>query len=162
MEISSSGQVGCLSGTVPCLHWTLSEKNQQPQQAATSDACAHLAQGTSFSTHRARGPGKDPVVRFRPSHERYRPFLGGQARYLANNRSKMPNHRYRYRYSNNRHIHARLYPRGIQRMAHKDGGLASWGTIQLQGVSSAPIEAGVTLDLRSNKPIGRHGSSNVT
>ncbi len=41
----------------------------------------------------------------------------------------MPNHD---RSSNNKHIHTRYYPKGIQRMTHEDGRLAPWGTIQLQ------------------------------
>ncbi len=41
--ISSSGQVCCLSRRVPCFHGTLSGKNCQPLQAATSDTYPHLA-----------------------------------------------------------------------------------------------------------------------
>ncbi len=130
MEISSSGQVGCLFRRFPCLHWTLSGKNCQPLQAATSDTYPYLAQDISFTAHRAQGPGNDPVVRFRPLLAGYRPFSDGQGRYLTNNRQKMFNHD---RCSNNQRIYARLYPWGIHHMAHEDGRSAPWGSIPLRG-----------------------------
>ncbi len=49
-------------------------------------------------------------------------------------------------------------------MAHGDGRLAYWGTIELQsvGVSLAKAGTGVALDLRSNKPAGYIENSDVT
>ena len=79
------------------------------------------AQDISFTAHRARSLGKDLVARSRSLGEGYRPPLGSRGGYLADNWLKMTNHD---RHSNNQHVHVRLYPRGIQRMAHEDGGLA--------------------------------------
>ncbi len=131
MEISWSGQVGCLSGRVSSLYSTLSGKNRQPLQAATVSSNPHLAREISLTTHRAQSPENDPVVRFRLLHAGYGPLLDGQGRYLTNNRQKMFN---QDRCSNNQHIHTRFYPRGIQRMAHEDGRLASWSTFELQNM----------------------------
>ncbi len=80
LEISSSGQVGCILGRVPRLYWTLSGKNRQPLQAAISDTYSHLAQEISFTVHRAQSSRNDPVVRFRPLRAGYRPLLDGQGR----------------------------------------------------------------------------------
>ncbi len=129
LDISLLRQIGCLSGRVECFHWALSKKNHQPLQAAASGAYSHLAQDVSFTMHRAQSPGDDPMARHRPPREGYRPLLGNQDRYSANNWQKMPIHN---RYSDSQHIHARLYPWGIQRMAHKHGGLTLWDSIQLQ------------------------------
>ena len=56
---------------------------------------------------------------------------GIAGRYLANNWQKVLDHD---RYSSDQHIHARLHPWGIQRMAHEDGRSSSRGSIELQGM----------------------------
>ncbi len=131
MEIFPSRQVGCLSGRVPHLHWTQSGKNHQPLQTALSGAYPYLAQDIGFTMHRAQNPWGNPVGRFRSFRGRYRPLLGGQGRYLANNWQKTLDHD---RHSNDQHIHARLYPLGIQRMAHEDGRSSPRGSIELQSM----------------------------
>ena len=106
-----------------------SAKNHQPLQAATSGAYSHSAQDIRFTAHRTQSPGNDPVARFRSLREGYRPLLDDQGKHFTNYRQKTPEHD---RYSNNKHIHAQLYPWGIQGMAHEDGRLAPWGSFQLQ------------------------------
>ncbi len=86
LEISSLGQVGDLSGGVEGLHRTLSGKSHQPLQAAASGTYTHLARDFSFTMHRAQSPGDDPVARFGPLCEGYRPPLGDQGGHLTSNR----------------------------------------------------------------------------
>ena len=93
-----SGQVGYLSGRVPCFPRTLSGKNRQLLQVATSDTYPHLAQDISFTAHRAQSYEKNPVVRLRPLRGGHRPLLGSQGRHSTNSRQKMLDHD---RYSNN-------------------------------------------------------------
>ncbi len=84
--------------------------------------------GPEYQLHDAQRTesGEDPVVRFKPLRERYRPLRESQGGYLADIRLKMNN---RDIYSSDHYIHARLYPREIQRMAHKDKWLALWDNI---------------------------------
>ncbi len=93
------------------------------------------------------------MERFKSLRGGHRPLLGGQGRYLADNWRKMLNHD---RYKNDKHTHARLYPWGIQRMAHKDGGVVIPERYRAPkyGVSSSVARAGVASGLRLNKLAG--------
>ena len=81
--------------------------------------------------HRAQSQGGNPMVRLGSLRSGYRPFSGSKGGHSANNWQKMLDHD---RYSNDKHIHARLYPWGIQRTAHEDGNLPSQGGIELQSL----------------------------
>ena len=73
-----------------CLHRTLGKKNRKPLQNAISGAYPRLAQDVSFTAHCARSLGEDPVVRFRPLREGYRPLSGTERRHLTTIGRKCP------------------------------------------------------------------------
>ena len=89
--------------------------------------------GPGYQLHKvcAQSPGDNLVERFRSFCGGYRPFLGGLGRYLADNWQEMLDHD---RYNNDQHIHARLHPWGVQRMAHKDGGLSPRSGTEFQSM----------------------------
>ncbi len=156
MEMSLSGEVGCVSGRVQSLLRTLGGKNYEPLNTAPSGTYPYLAQYISCGL--IYDPATDPVVRFRPLREGYRPPLGSR----ADNWMRMPNHKNTTKYTNS-----------TSKRGFTQGESSAWCTrtggwhfgqypTSKRGVSLAVAVAGVALDSRLDKPTGHIKSSDIT